>query len=73
MITNILHEDDEFGLLPPEKKEIPYVSFKLTAEQVEKIKLKQPILYQVEGKKFFRIKDENGNWTDDYVMFLMFM
>ena len=72
METNILHEKDSFGILPS-GEEIPYVSFKLTHEQMEAIKSKKAIVYETNGQKFFKIRGENGVFTEEYIMFIMFV
>ena len=72
MNYNKLLENDEFGILP-EGNQIPYISFYITKEQYEKIITLKPVWYETNGQKLFKVKDKNGNETDEYVMFLLFV
>ncbi len=70
MNYNKLLENDEFGILP-DKVQIPYVSFCITKEQYEKINLLNPVWYETNGQKLFKVKDKNGNETGELKLNLM--
>ncbi len=74
MKTNELLEKDEFGIFADDNlKGIPYVGFKLTEEQMKKIESKKLCWYDVVGRKFFEIRGEDGNFTNEYMMFVLFV
>lgn len=59
--------DDSFDLGTNQ----PYFAMKLTAEEAKLIEGKEIILYEIEGKSIFEVRN-NGQPTDERVMFILF-
>lgn len=65
-------KNDEFGLAIPNS----YIAIKLTEEQTKFLKSKQLeklVLFGMDNISFFQIKDENGNWTNESMIYLVLL
>jgi len=60
--------EDEFGL-----GTTPYYGIKLTPEQFDVVKHKKIELYQIDGRTFFAVKDKDGEFTGEMMLFVVFV
>lgn len=66
------HPQDDCGLFTEDKK-IPYVSIRLTTEQMKAIKGKLPGIYETDGKTVFDVRGKDGNLTGEKFVYVIFI
>lgn len=63
-----MHEG--FGLT---SNSIPYVGVKLSASEAEHILSKGMLFFEANGNTLFQVKDEEGNPTGEFMLFVIFI
>jgi len=67
-MTIIQDDENEYNIGSP----YPYYAVKLTSDEAKRIHHREMIIYDIEGKTLFEIKDENGKPTGEMMFFVIF-
>lgn len=70
MLTGI-YLNDEHDLCSGDK--IPYIGFELTKEQAKTLKGKKPEIFSADGRTMFDIKDKDGKWKGNKIIYILFI
>lgn len=53
-------------------EKIPSFGIKLTAEQAKLVEHRKPDLLVIDGKAIFKIRDDDGKHTGEYILYVIF-